>query len=148
MDDVNMARTNNDTMKSYFLNARRVYMGIAERVTMYDWGQEVGPGITAIDAAGHSPGHTAFAVASGSERVLIQSDITIIPDLFLRHPDWHIAFDIDPIKAVETRHKFHDMAVAEKSLVIGFHFPFPAVGHVEKSGPGYRLVPIAWSPIV
>jgi glyoxylase-like metal-dependent hydrolase (beta-lactamase superfamily II) len=146
MSDGNMARAPNDVMKDYFVNARRVYAGIAERVTMYDRGQEVGPGITAIDAAGHSPGHTAFAVASGSQRILIQSDITIIPDLFLRYPDWHIAFDVDPIKAAEIRHKFHDMAAAEKSIVIGFHFPFPTIGHIEKSGTGYRLVPIAWSP--
>jgi hypothetical protein len=40
------------------------------------------------------------------------------------------------------------MAVAEKARVQGFHFPFPAVGYVEKDGPGYRFVPAPWNPTV
>jgi hypothetical protein len=30
--------------------------------------------------------------------------------------------------------------------VVGYHFPYPCVGHVEKAGTGYRLVPVAWDP--
>jgi len=77
--------------------------------------------------------------------VLIQSDVTNIPEFFLRNPDWHVAFDVDPVQAQATRHKFYDMAAAEKALVIGFHFPFPAIGYVEKDGAGYRLIPAAWN---
>jgi hypothetical protein len=51
-------------------------------------------------------------------------------------------FDNDGPLAVTTRHKIYDMAAAEKMAVIGYHFPFPCVGHVEKDGAGYRLVPI------
>ena len=36
--------------------------------------------------------------------------------------------------AQATRHKFYDMAAAEKALVVGFHFTFPSIGHVEKDG--------------
>ena len=136
-------------MKNYFANVRRVYNGVpADRVTKYEWGKEVAPGITSIDANGHTPGHTAFAVASGNARILIQSDVTNIPELFLRNPNWHVAFDIDPMKAAETRHKFYDMAAAEQALVAGFHFTFPSMGYVEKDGAKYRLVPIAWSPVI
>jgi glyoxylase-like metal-dependent hydrolase (beta-lactamase superfamily II) len=145
MSDENQAKATTDLMKGYFANARKVYAGLMDKVTKYEWGQEVAPGITAIDASGHTPGHTAFAVASGNARVLIQSDVTNIPELFLRNPDWHVAFDVDAPKAAQTRRKFYDMAAAEKALVVGFHFPFPSIGHVEKDGTGYRLVPIAWS---
>jgi hypothetical protein len=31
-------------------------------------------------------------------------------------------------------------------VVVGYHFPYPCVGHVEKDGNGYRLVPVAWDP--
>jgi glyoxylase-like metal-dependent hydrolase (beta-lactamase superfamily II) len=147
MSDENMAKAeSNAMMKGYFANVRKVYAGLADKVTRYEWGKEVAPGITAIDTSGHTPGHTAFAVASGNSRVLIQSDVTNFPDFFLRNPGWHVAFDIDGPKAEATRRKFHDMASAEKALVIGFHFPFPSMGHVEKDGTGYRLVPVAWNP--
>jgi len=117
-------------------------------VTKYDWGKEVAPGITSIAAPGHTPGHTAFAVASGDSKVLIQSDVTNIPEFFLRNPDWHVVFDVDGDLAQTTRHKFYDMAAAEKALVVGFHFTFPSIGHVEKDGTKYRLVPIAWNPVI
>jgi glyoxylase-like metal-dependent hydrolase (beta-lactamase superfamily II) len=143
-DDGNMSRAQG-FMVDYFKNFHRVFDSIKDQLTKYEWGQEVGPGITALDTRGHTPGHTSFAVASGSARVLIQSDVTNIPELFLRHPDWQVVYDIDPQQAAATRHKFYDMAAAERATIIGFHFPFPSIGHVEKDGNNYRLVPAAWS---
>jgi hypothetical protein len=32
-------------------------------------------------------------------------------------------------------------------LVEAYHFPFPACGHVVKSGSGYEFVPAMWEPI-
>jgi glyoxylase-like metal-dependent hydrolase (beta-lactamase superfamily II) len=148
MSDDNMNKAPEGMMKGYFGNTRKILGDIAGKVTKYDWGKEVAPGITAISTPGHTPGHTSFAVASGSSKVLIQSDVTNIPELFLRNPDWHVVFDIDPAKAAETRHKFYDMATTEKAMVVGFHFQFPSIGYVEKAGTGYRLIPIAWNPTI
>ena len=94
------------------------------------------------------PDIPSFAIASGNSRILIQSDVTNIPEFFLRNPDWHVVYDVDPALAQETRHKFYDMAAAEKATVVGFHFTFPSIGHVEKDGNKYRLVPIAWNPTI
>lgn len=149
MSDENAARAqSSEMMKNYFANVKKTFAGIESRVTRYDWGKEVAPGITSIATPGHTPGHTSFAVASGNARVLIQSDVTNIPEFFLRNPDWHVVFDVDPDMAQQTRHKFYDMAAAEKATVVGFHFIFPSVGHVEKNGAGYRLIPSAWNPTI
>jgi glyoxylase-like metal-dependent hydrolase (beta-lactamase superfamily II) len=149
MSEENAAKAESSTMmKNYFANVKKIYAGIESKVTKYDWGKEVAPGITSIAAPGHTPGHTAFVVASGDAKVLIQSDVTNIPEFFLRNPDWHVVFDVDPDLAQATRHKFYDMASAEKAMVIGFHFTFPSIGHVEKDGAKYRLVPIAWNPVI
>jgi glyoxylase-like metal-dependent hydrolase (beta-lactamase superfamily II) len=125
-----------------------IFAGLENKVTKYEAGKEVAPGITSIATPGHTPGHMSFAVASGSARALVQSDVTNIPQFFLRHPDWHVEYDIDPNQAAQTRHKFYDMAAAEKTMVIGFHFSFPSAGYVEKDGTGYRLVPIVWNPSI
>jgi len=150
MSEENAAKAEgNKMMKDYFTNVRKVYGNVpADRVTRYEWGQEVAPGITAIDTRGHTPGHTSFVVASGNARMLIQSDVTNIPELFLRNPDWHVAFDVDPQQAQQTRHKFYAMAATEKAMVVGFHFAFPSIGYVEKDGAGYRLIPVAWNPAI
>ncbi|KJC37896.1 MBL fold metallo-hydrolase [Bradyrhizobium sp. LTSP857] len=138
----------NAMMKGYFANVKKTFAGLESKVTKYDWGKEVAPGITSIGTPGHTPGHTSFAIASGDAKVLIQSDVTNIPEFFLRNPDWHVAFDTDGPLAQQTRHKFYDMAAAEKATVIGFHFTFPSVGHVEKDGAKYRLIPSAWNPTI
>jgi glyoxylase-like metal-dependent hydrolase (beta-lactamase superfamily II) len=138
----------NAMMKNYFANVKKTFAGLESKVTKYDWGKEVAPGITSIGTPGHTPGHTSFAVASGDAKILIQSDVTNIPEFFLRNPDWHVAYDADGAMAQETRHKFYDMAAAEKATVVGFHFTFPSVGHVEKDGAKYRLIPSAWNPTI
>jgi glyoxylase-like metal-dependent hydrolase (beta-lactamase superfamily II) len=149
MSEENAAKAQSDPMmKNYFANVKKICTGIESKVTKYDWGKEVVPGITSIAAPGHTPGHTAFALASGGSTVLIQSDVSNIPELFVRNPDWHVAYDADPAMAQETRHKFYDMAAAEKATVVGFHFTFPSIGHVEKDGTKYRLIPSAWNPVL
>jgi glyoxylase-like metal-dependent hydrolase (beta-lactamase superfamily II) len=145
MNDDNMAKASDKLTQNYFANTRKVLGGLDERIGRYEWGQEVAPGITALATPGHTPGHTSFAIASGSSTMLVQSDVTNIPEFFLRNPDWHVAYDHDPALAQATRHKFYDMAASEQTLVVGYHFAFPSAGHVEKDGSRYRLVPVAWS---
>ena len=36
---------------------------------------------------------------------------------------------------------------ADRKPVHGYRFPFPAFGHVAKSGNGYPLVPVLWQPL-
>jgi glyoxylase-like metal-dependent hydrolase (beta-lactamase superfamily II) len=149
MSDENAAKAqSNEMMKNYFANVKKIYAGIESKVTKYEWGKEVAPGITSVATPGHTPGHTSFVVASGNSKILIQADVTNIPEFFLRNPDWHVAYDFDPELAQTTRHKFYDMVAAEKATVVGFHFTFPSIGHVEKDGTGYRLIPVAWNPVI
>jgi glyoxylase-like metal-dependent hydrolase (beta-lactamase superfamily II) len=148
MSDDHMSKAPEGFTKVQFGFNRKAFGGLADKVTRFEWGKEVAPGITAVDSSGHTPGHTAFVIASGSARILYQGDVTNIPELFLRNPDWQIHFDHEPEKAVQTRRRIHDMASTEKLLVAGYHFPFPGLGHVEKDGAGYRLVPLAWNAVL
>jgi len=129
-------------------NVKRVF-GIVNKVTKYQAGKEIVPGITAIASPGHTPGHTSHVLASGDSKVLIQADITAgATTLFARHPDWQFVFDTDKAQAVETRKKLYDMAATEKMLVQGYHIAFPSLVYVERSGSGFRLVPAPWSPSI
>jgi glyoxylase-like metal-dependent hydrolase (beta-lactamase superfamily II) len=149
MDDGEMSRARTPRIEGLFKNVRRVMRGdVLKRLRTYEWDKEVIPGVTAVGAPGHSPGLTNHIIASGSSRVYVQGDLTHTPFLFVRNPGWHPAFDQDPIAAEAIRRKVYDMLVAEKMLVHGFHYPFPALAHVEKSATGYREVPVAWNPTI
>jgi glyoxylase-like metal-dependent hydrolase (beta-lactamase superfamily II) len=142
-DDANQSKANGFN-KGQFANVKKMMAGL--KVTPYEAGKEIAPGITSVFTPGHTPGHMSFVVASGAKKILVQSDVTNIPSFFLSNPDWQVVFDNDPNLAVTTRHKIYDMAAVEKMTVVGYHFPYPCVGHVEKDGKGYRLVPVAWDP--
>lgn len=146
MNDANMTGVSK-TVHRYFLNARRIFADIAKDVRRFGAGAEVAPGITAIAAPGHTPGHVAFGVASGNESMLVLSDSARNPWLFVRHPDWQPSFDMDGPLAVATRRRLLDRAATDKMLVHGYHFPFPATGHIAKAAAGYELVPTLWRPL-
>ena len=133
-----------------FKGVRRV-IGNAEvmkRLRTYEWDKEVIPGVLAVGTPGHTPGHTSHIVTSGASKVYVQADVTHAPFLFARHPGWHAFYDHEPAQAEATRRKVYDMLAAEKMLVQGFHYPFPSVGHVEKTADGYREIPTLWSPVL
>jgi glyoxylase-like metal-dependent hydrolase (beta-lactamase superfamily II) len=148
MSDDNMSRAPEGFQKTSFGFNRKIFANLTDKVTRYEWNKEVAPGITSVETAGHTPGHTSFAIESGSKQLYFQGDVTNVPDLFLRNPEWQVMFDSEPEKAVVTRRRVYDMASAEKMLVSGYHFPFPGLGYVEKAGTGYRLVPASWNPVI
>jgi glyoxylase-like metal-dependent hydrolase (beta-lactamase superfamily II) len=120
---------------------------IASEVKRFRPGAEVAPGIASIAAYGHTPGHTAFAIGSGSSSMLALSDTTQHPWLFARHPHWQGVFDMDGNLAVETRKRMLDRAAAGRMLVHGYHFPFPASGYIVKTASGYDVAPVMWQPM-
>ena len=146
MNDNERSRvTGNAYLTGNFDNIRRVFDPVRKDVTLYRWDQEILPGITAIQADGHTPGHTAFAIVSGGARLLVMSDVTNNTSIFARHPDWSAYFDLDADRARVTRHRMLDLAASERMQVSFYHAPFPATGHIERRGDGYALVPALWT---
>jgi len=145
MDDGNMSRAP-EAAQGSFKNARRVFSDIAGKVQRFTPGKEVEPGIMSIAASGHTPGHTAYSIASGNKSFLYIADATNNPWLFVRNPTWQAVFDMDGNKAAETRKMLLDRAAADKMLAHGYHWPFPASGYIVKTAKGYDLVPAMWSP--
>ena len=146
MDDARMNAAP-EAARGGFLNVRRIFRDIAGEVKRFEPGKEVAPGIASIAAYGHTPGHTAFAVASGNQSMLVLGDTTNHPWLFARRPEWQGVFDSDGDMAVETRKRMLDRAAADKMLVQGYHFPFPASGYIVKTAGGYDVVPVMWQPM-
>ena len=101
------------------------------------------PGISAIPAPGHTPGHTVVHVSSGDEQLLYASDLAGHPLHLAYYPDLAGLYDVLPEERIANRHKFFDWAAEEQVLVIGQQFsPFPALGTVTKEGEGWNWRPV------
>lgn len=143
MDDARMAAAP-DAMKGAFQAVRRVFGGLgADVLSTFEAGAELAPGVRSMAAYGHTPGHTLFTVHSGNEKFAYVADITNVPQLFARNPDWAVQFDMDADAARESRRKVFDMVVRDNMVTGGYHFPFPAFGKVEKLGAGFDFKPVA-----
>jgi glyoxylase-like metal-dependent hydrolase (beta-lactamase superfamily II) len=127
-----------------YQNARRVMSALpADRLTRFAPGTPVVAGIESVAAFGHTPGHTLFTFKSGGQGFAYLADLTNVPSLFARNPDWSVTFDMDKEMARQTRRKMFDMVVKDKMVAGGFHFPFPAFGAIEVAGNGYQFKPMA-----
>ena len=147
MDDGRMSAAP-EAARGGFANARRSFEPYGAKIARYEPGKELVPGITSVEAHGHSPGHTAFTVASGNGRLLVLSDASNLPALFVRHPDWSPVFDMDRDMARAARRRLLDMAAAERMQVAAYHFPFPATGFIAKEGNGFAFEPVLWSGVL
>ncbi|MFV0298082.1 MAG: MBL fold metallo-hydrolase, partial [Hyphomicrobiaceae bacterium] len=126
--------------------------GLAQRIqaTFPNWknvkqvedGAEAHAGVRAVNTNGHTPGHTSFELAAGDGKVVVTGDVTNIPSLFVRHPGWHAVFDQDATMAEVARRKLFDAAVADGTVLTGYHWGMPGAGRIKKDGKGYVLEPV------
>lgn len=142
-DDAAMARGTEREKKLMFQQAREQTLPYRQRMRTFVKG-EVFPGVTAIPAHGHTPGHTAYLIESGGEQLLIWGDVVHMPEVQVPRPEVSMVVDTDPVAAAATRRRVFDMVASERLLVTGMHLHFPGFAHVEKDGDTYRLVPEAW----
>ncbi len=116
----------------------------ANKIAFLKPGSEVVPGIHAVEAYGHTPGHLAFHIESESKRLLFWGDCAHHEVASLARPEWHAFFDMDKERGAATRKRIYDMAAADRLAVVGYHTSFPSLGYVLKSGDGYRWMPVTY----
>ncbi len=139
------------TDASVFQKLPEARHGLAKRIqaTLATWKNvrsvegevEVAPGVRALPAFGHTPGHTTYVV-NGDKPFMVLADLTNIPALFVKNPGWHAQFDGDAAMAEGNRRKLFDRAIADKAIVSGYHYGMPGAGTIEKDGAGYAFVPV------
>lgn len=123
---------------------RAMLVPLAENATFVGDGDDVVSGITAMAAAGHTPGHMIFHLESEGSRLALTADTANHYVLSLQQPEWHVRFDMDKEEAGQTRRRVFDMIASERIPFIGYHMPFPAAGFVEPLDGGFRFVPVSY----
>jgi len=122
-----------------------IYSAIRDRMVLAKSGQEFMPGLRLLAAPGHRHDHSVFEATSLDDKLLHLSDGVIHP-LFLGNKAWHSTYDANPPLAVETKIELLNRCASEDILVFGTHFPFPALGRVEKGENRWRWQPLSCDP--
>jgi len=125
--------------------ARENLPPVADRSRFVKQGGEIISGVHYIAAPGHSPSHAAILFTSGKEQFMHMADIAHNPVTSLQHPDWTPVFDYEPAQAIKSRKAILDRVATDGVMVMGYHFPFPAIGHVVRYDTAYRWEPTQWA---
>lgn len=114
---------------------------IRGQLDLIDREVEIVPGVYAIPAPGHTPGHIALLISSGEHQLLHMAD-TVLHPILIEHPEWRPAFDLIPEQSIATKRRILDRAAADRALVLAFHFPFPGLGRVVPKGQAWQWQPV------
>ena len=150
---------NEEAMKHAPPDAQRVFKAAMEsfnpylaasRLKTFEGETELIPGVRALPAPGHSPGHTVFKIESKGETLLLWGDLVHAAAVQLENPAVTMVWEGDGAKlATEQRRKFLAEVAKKGWLVGGAHISFPGLGHLRATpgGKGYTWMPLNYSTL-
>ena len=138
--------TNPDTLAAFPEDFKSIVTGAVANLTAVEPkmvrvkdGDSIAPGISVVATPGHTPGHIGLLL-DGGDGLLLTADVFANPWLSVAHPDWVFGFDTVPEQGIATRKALLDRIATDKMQILGYHFPWPGVGRIERAGDGYRFV--------
>jgi glyoxylase-like metal-dependent hydrolase (beta-lactamase superfamily II) len=146
LDPANKAKAP-DAVKSSFdgaLLSIRPYQD-AGRVKTFDGDTELVPGIRAVAARGHTPGHTIYEVRSQGAKMVVWGDLMHAAAVQFPHPDITVQFDTDAKAARSARQKAYADAAKSGYYAAVAHVAFPGIGQLRPDGQGYRWLPARYT---
>lgn len=108
-------------------------------------GEEALPGITMVECAGHTPGHSTWLIRSAGKQMIVWGDLAHVPEIQVARPEVSMSFDYDPGMAAKNRTALLARILSEDMLVAGMHIHFPGFGWLIRDGSGYRVATEQWS---
>jgi glyoxylase-like metal-dependent hydrolase (beta-lactamase superfamily II) len=93
-----------------------------DRLHLFEFGETLPGNVVAMNAEGHTPGHTVFR----ANKLLVIADLIHGAALQLEHPEICATYDMDKEKAVKSRKYFLQYAKDNGLTMAGMHLPAPA----------------------
>ena len=134
-----------DPFKQATIAAAENLRPVADHSRFVKQGGEITSGVHYIAAPGHSPSHASILFTSGKEQFMHMGDIAHNPVTSLQHPDWTPLFDYDPAQAIKSRKAILSRVATDRIMAMGYHFPFPAIGHVIPYDTAYHWEAAQWA---
>jgi glyoxylase-like metal-dependent hydrolase (beta-lactamase superfamily II) len=113
----------------------------AGRFKPYAGDTELVPGVRAVVARGHTPGHAMYVIESKGEKLVLWGDLMHQAAVQFPDPSVTVTFDSDQGEAAKQRRRAYQAAAREGHWVGASHLPFPGLGHLRAEGKGYTFVP-------
>lgn len=130
-----------EAVKGVTIGSQRRVKMLAKRIEAAAPGREIVRGLVPIDTAGHTPGHLALHLTAGGTSLVICGDALGNAIVSFERPTWPWGADVDPTGGVATRLRLLDQLATERTLLLGYHLPWPGLGRVERKDSAFRYLP-------
>jgi glyoxylase-like metal-dependent hydrolase (beta-lactamase superfamily II) len=135
-----LADTVPDALKGMTIGSARRLKLLEKRIETVKMDAEIIPGVALVATPGHTPGHVAVQLSFGGASLIVGGDAIGNIAVSFQQPDWAWGPDLDRDLGAATRRKLLDRLVADRTLLLGYHLPWPGVGRVERKDQAYRFV--------
>jgi glyoxylase-like metal-dependent hydrolase (beta-lactamase superfamily II) len=148
MNQANLDKAKDDA-KDFFRNAIAMLAPYQKlgHFKPFDGDTELVPGVKAVAAHGHTPGHTVYQVESKGQKLMLWGDLMHVAAVQFDDPAVTIKFDTDSKAAEAQRQKAYADAAKQGYMVGSAHLAFPALGYLRKDGKGYDWIPVNYAPL-
>ena len=103
------------------------------------------PGLRAMTAPGHTPGHSFYVLESQGQQLAFWGDLLHAVAVQLPQPSIGFLNDTSPPQTTASRQQAFPDAARQGYRVALAHGPFPGIGYVRAAGAGYEWVPVNYS---
>lgn len=110
----------------------------------FDGATQLIPGVRAMPAAGHTPGHTIYVVESGGERMLVWGDLMHVGALQFPLPSATFETEWSTAKSAQQRQTVFAEVASRGDYAAAAHVAFPGIGKLRADGAGYAWVPVSY----
>lgn len=100
---------------------REIMGAYKDQLNFFEFDEVLPNGVKAINAVGHTPGHTVFQKAE----LLIIADLMHGAALQMEHPEYNANFDMDKEQAAASRARILEYVKANNLMMAGMHLPAP-----------------------
>jgi len=136
-----------DAMKDFFKGAQASInpYATAGKFKPIEAEGELIPGIKAVPAPGHTPGHTIYYVTSKGQTLVVFGDLMHVAAVQFPDPSVTIQFDSDSKSAAAQRKKVFAEVAKQGYFAAIAHVAFPGLGQIRAEGTGYHWYPVNYA---
>lgn len=119
----------------------------AGKFRTFDGDTQLLPGIKAVAAPGHTPGHSIYRIESQGRKLMLWGDLMHVAAVQFEQPAVTVQFDHDSKAAADQRKKAYADAAQHGYLVGAAHLSFPGLGYLRQEGAGYVWIPLNYATL-
>ncbi|WP_442587090.1 MBL fold metallo-hydrolase [Pedobacter sp. AW31-3R] len=140
----------NDSDTRGIISNRQSYLSFktyldAGRVRTFSGDTTLFPGLSAHEYAGHTAGHTVYALDSKGKKLVFWGDLIHVTAIQFSDAGIPNEYDFDKVKAAAQRKKAYAQAADGGYFIAADHISFPGIGHVRRDVDGYIWIPVNYS---